>query len=122
MLARNFRLVQSLLVASIWFSLSEMLPDRSGNMFAVAGSMGHDDLKSMEPYQHHDPVSLHEAINRRNEIQAARPELGRVLGHVGQNRPTGWLGEELQTIEPKQVPGGPGGIRTPNQGIMSPLL
>ncbi len=35
----------------------------TGNLFAVAASMGHVDTKSMEPYQHHDLSSLREAIN-----------------------------------------------------------
>jgi hypothetical protein len=31
-----------------------------------AKSMGHVDLKSMEPYQHHELETLREAINQRN--------------------------------------------------------
>jgi integrase len=52
----------------------------TGNLFAVAGSMGHVDTKSMEPYQHHDLETLREAINRRNE---AISELGHISGHTG---------------------------------------
>lgn len=41
--------------------------EKSGNAFAVAKSMGHVDLKSMEPYQHQEPEPLREAINQRNQ-------------------------------------------------------
>jgi len=38
----------------------------TGNLFAVAASLGHVDAKSMEPYQQHGLSSLRDAINRRN--------------------------------------------------------
>jgi len=41
--------------------------EATGNIFAVASSMGHVDIKSMEPYQHHEIDSLREAIDRRNQ-------------------------------------------------------
>jgi integrase len=52
----------------------------TGNLFAVAGSMGHVDTKSMEPYQHHDLEALREAINRRNEADSG---FGHIFGHTG---------------------------------------
>jgi len=41
--------------------------EETGNIFAVANSMGHATLKSMEPYQHHEIDAVRNAINRRNE-------------------------------------------------------
>jgi integrase len=38
----------------------------TGNVFAVSNSMGHADIKSMEPYQHQDTSVLTDAINQRN--------------------------------------------------------
>jgi integrase len=38
----------------------------TGNTFAVSKSMGHADIKSMQPYQHQDIRPLNEAINQRN--------------------------------------------------------
>jgi hypothetical protein len=38
----------------------------TGNLFAVAASMGLVDTKSMEPYQHRHLSSLRVAINHRN--------------------------------------------------------
>jgi integrase len=49
--------------------------EKSGNAFAVRKSMGHADLKSMEPYQHHELEPLRIAINQRNQ----RKKFGRVL-------------------------------------------
>ena len=40
--------------------------EKSRNAFAVAKSMGHVDLKSMEPYQHQELEPLREIINQRN--------------------------------------------------------
>jgi hypothetical protein len=39
------------------------------NVFAVADSMGHVDLKSMAPYQHQEIDPLREAINRRSRAR-----------------------------------------------------
>jgi hypothetical protein len=36
-----------------------------GNVFAVSGAMGHADIKSMEPYQHHGLDALRSAIERK---------------------------------------------------------
>jgi site-specific recombinase XerC len=40
--------------------------EKSDNAFAVSKSMGHTDLKSMEPYQHQELEPLRVAINQRN--------------------------------------------------------
>jgi len=49
--------------------------EKSGNAFAVSKSMGHADLKSMEPYQHQELEPLRTAINQRNQ----RKKFGQVL-------------------------------------------
>jgi len=49
--------------------------EKSRNAFAVAKSMRHVDLKSMEPYQHQELGPLREVINQRNQ----RKKFGRVL-------------------------------------------
>jgi integrase len=56
----------------------------TGNLFAVAGSMGHTDTKSMEPYQHHNLESLREAINTRNEEASS---FSHILGHIPGKEP-----------------------------------
>ena len=62
----------------------------SGNLFAVAGSIGHVDLKSMEPYLHHDLASLRAAINLRNQNPSPPvSQFGHILGHIGQTRSDG---------------------------------
>jgi hypothetical protein len=40
---------------------------KSRNAFAAAKSMGHVDLKSIEPYQHRELEPLREAINQRSQ-------------------------------------------------------
>jgi len=50
--------------------------EKSGNAFAVNKSMGHADLKSMEPYQHQELEPLRVAINQRNQ----RKKFGQALG------------------------------------------
>ena len=55
--------------------------EKSGNVFAVSKSMGHADLKSMEPYQHQELEPLRVAINQRNR----RKKFGQVFGHVLEN-------------------------------------
>lgn len=42
--------------------------EATGNLFAVSKSMGHADIKSMEPYQHQNTQPLVSVINRRNGI------------------------------------------------------
>jgi integrase len=48
---------------------------QTGNIFAVSDSMGHADIKSMRPYQHHPTDALRDVINNRNESR-------HVLRHV----------------------------------------
>jgi hypothetical protein len=48
--------------------------ESTGNIFAVAGAMGHADVKSMVPYQHHGLDSLRSAIERRNASNGANSE------------------------------------------------
>jgi site-specific recombinase XerD len=55
--------------------------EKSRNAFAVAKSMGHVDLKSMEPYQHQELEPLREVINQRNQ----RKKFGQVFGQVFEN-------------------------------------
>jgi integrase len=57
--------------------------EKSRNAFAVAKSMGHVDLKSMEPYQHQELEPLREVINQRNR----RKKFGQVFGQVFENDP-----------------------------------
>jgi integrase len=52
--------------------------EKSKNAFAVSKSMGHADLKSMEPYQHQELEPLREAINQRNQ----RKKFGQVSSQV----------------------------------------
>lgn len=44
----------------------------TGNVFAVSKSMGHANVKSMEPYQHPDTSELNTAIDKRNQAREAR--------------------------------------------------
>ena len=57
--------------------------EKSRNAFAVAKSMGHVDLKSMEPYQHPRLEPLREVIDRRNEANSSR----HILRHTGEKQP-----------------------------------
>ncbi|HET9100955.1 MAG TPA: site-specific integrase [Acidobacteriaceae bacterium] len=63
--------------------------EKSRNAFAVAKSMGHVDLKSMEPYQHQELEPLREIINQRNQ----RKKFGQVFGQVLENKANGATGE-----------------------------
>jgi hypothetical protein len=45
---------------------------KTKNTFAVANSMGHVDLKSMEPYQHQELEPLRAVINERNRTREQR--------------------------------------------------
>lgn len=58
----------------------------TGNVFAVSRAMGHADVKSMEPYQHPDTVTLNSAINRRNQEREAH----RVTAQPTQDWHTKW--------------------------------
>jgi site-specific recombinase XerD len=57
---------------------------KTKNTFAVADSMGHVDLKSMEPYQHQELEPLRAAINERNQAREERKAhvVGSGLGHI----------------------------------------
>ena len=62
--------------------------EATGNIFAVADAMGHADVKSMVPYQHHSLDSLRSAIERRNANNDARhksvlPEIDRICDRLG---------------------------------------
>ncbi len=46
--------------------------EATGNIFAVADSMGDMEVQSIKPYQHHRLDSLRDAIHRRNKENAAR--------------------------------------------------
>ena len=59
--------------------------ETTGNIFAAADSMGHVDLQSMKPYQHHRLDPLRDAIDRRNEENKLR----HVLRHVPKNEGDG---------------------------------
>ncbi len=56
--------------------------EATGNIFAVADSMGHVDVQSMKPYQHHRLDPLREVIDRRNEANGSR----HILRHTGENQ------------------------------------
>ncbi len=90
----------------------------TGNLFAVAGSMGHVDLKSMEPYQHHDLAALREAINQRNQYPAAPvPRFGHVFGHIGQNDSEAVSGASAKALNSQQLLVGPEGFEPPTKGL-----
>lgn len=55
--------------------------EATGNIFAVADSMGHVDVQSMKPYQHHRLDPLREVIDRRNKANGLR----HVLRHGSEN-------------------------------------
>jgi integrase len=64
--------------------------EKSRNAFAVAKSMGHVDLKSMEPYQHQELEPLREIIDQRNR----RKKFGQVFGQVLKNDANGANGSK----------------------------
>jgi hypothetical protein len=53
--------------------------EATGNMFAVSKSMGHADIKSMEPYQHQKIEPLVIAINQRNADRVAFSGVGHTI-------------------------------------------
>ena len=57
--------------------------EATGNIFAVADSMGHVDVQSMKPYQHPRLEPLREVIDRRNEANGSR----HILRHTGEKQP-----------------------------------
>jgi hypothetical protein len=62
--------------------------EKSRNAFAVAKSMGHVDLKSMEPYQHQELEPQREIINQRKQ----RKKFGQVFGRVLESKANGATG------------------------------
>ena len=59
---------------------------KTKNTFAVANSMGHVDLKSMEPYQHQELEPLRAVINERNQtrgqLEPQEPPASSGVGHT----------------------------------------
>ncbi len=86
----------------------------TGNLFAVAASMGHVDTKSMEPYQHHDLTSLREAINRRNE---AVSEFGHILGHSGEKETGSVSDGHINLLKTNDLLVGPVGFEPTTKGL-----
>jgi len=90
----------------------------TGNLFEVAGSMGHVDLKSMESYQRHDLASLRAAINQRNPNPApSTPQFGHILGHIGQNGSDGASVGNSKSLNNKYLVVGPEGFEPPTKGL-----
>jgi integrase len=86
----------------------------TGNLFAVAASMGHVDTKSMEPYQHHNLDSLRDAINRRNE---GIPSFGHILGHNREMDTASVDGGTQESLNRKEFVVGPEGFEPPTKGL-----
>jgi len=63
--------------------------EKTGNGFAVSKSLGHADLKSMEPYQHHELEPLRVAINQRKPAKKQYSGFWSGFGKriVGANKP-----------------------------------
>jgi hypothetical protein len=65
---------------------------KTRNTFAVADSMWHVDLESMEPYQHQKLEPLRAVINERSQAKKVRQHQqvsaglsrGHIPGHTGQ--------------------------------------
>jgi hypothetical protein len=99
----------------LWVPHPSHLHDgKSGNAFAVSKSMGHADLKSMEPYQHQELELLRVAINQRNR----RKKFGQVLKTHRRGKRTG-NGKFLKDWGKN---GGRGRDRTCDQSIKSRML
>jgi integrase len=62
--------------------------EATGNLFAVSKSMGHADIKSMEPYQHQKTEPLVIAINQRNADRVAPSGVGHTIGHTNREMAT----------------------------------
>jgi integrase len=86
----------------------------TGNLFAVAASMGHVDTKSMEPYQHHNLDSLRTAINRRNEGVSTS---GHIFGHIREANTAYADGDSQQGMKTKELMVGPEGFEPPTKGL-----
>ena len=77
-LTKNLTKLFSLVPYSARHTYGTYTMEKSRNAFAVAKSMGHVDLKPMEPYQHQELEPLREIINQRNQ----RKKFGQVFGQV----------------------------------------
>ena len=86
----------------------------TGNLFAVAASMGHVDTKSMEPYQHHDLSSLRDAINHRNQ---GLPEFGHIFGHIPPEGSGINSGDQRKAHNSNDLMVGPEGFEPPTKGL-----
>ena len=92
--------------------------EATGNVFAVADSMGHVDVQSMKPYQHPRLEPLREGIDRRNEANGSR----HVLHPIGKNRPRREVSRLLRLLIGNWMFGGRGRNRTFNLSIKSRML
>ena len=86
-LRRRLGLSEKLVLYCARHTYGSYTVEATGNIFAVADSMGHVDLQSMKPYQHHRLDPLREAIDRRNQENGLRHVL-RHGGQLPQNRAT----------------------------------
>jgi integrase len=87
----------------------------TGNLFAVAASMGHVDTKSMEPYQHHDLHELRDAINVRN--REASVLSGHNFGHIRSSGTSNGSEVDQATLNTKELLVGPEGFEPPTKGL-----
>ena len=92
--------------------------EKSGNAFAVSKSMGHPDLKSMEPYQHQELEPLRIAINQRNQ----RKSLVKVLVKVWKTHRREQTARTCKCLRDWEKSGGRGRDRTYDQSIKSRML
>ena len=86
----------------------------TGNLFAVAASMGHVDTKSMEPYQHHDLSTLRKAIDHRNNSVSS---FGHTFGHSEKKEHDGQLDETYKDLNLDDFLVGPEGFEPPTKGL-----
>lgn len=62
---RNADVSDEILLYTGRHTFGTMAVRETGNVFAVSDAMGHQDIKSMRPYQHHDTDILRGVINKR---------------------------------------------------------
>ena len=92
--------------------------EKSGDAFAVSKSMGHADLKSMEPYQHQELEPLRVAINQRNRQKSLVRFLVRFWKTHRREQPAG----TCKCLRDWEKNGGRGRDRTYDQSIKSRML
>ena len=85
----------------------------TGNLFAVADSMGHVDTRSMAPYQHHDLSSLRQAINQRNRVQSS----GHNFGHSHTPATDSHSDKQANPLNRQGLLVGPEGFEPPTKGL-----